>query len=339
MKRPPLSPFLLGEQMRDEKAAFVALQENLDQLFSKLADGLLLFDKQDRLVLASPAVNRFLRHASGELARHSASELFSANDPLAQLLQQAFRRRESLPWQTVEMDGDSPTRRVSVNVQFIEGEREHLGALVTLRDASTRARLEDQIDLAAKLTAISKLTSGVAHEVKNPLNAMVLQLELLKAKLGDQQKQVSPQLDVLSAELRRLDRVVKTFLDFTRPVELHLMDVEVPTLIREVFTLAEPQAAQNNVQLVLDLNGSVPRLRLDPDLMKQALLNLVLNGCQAMPQGGQLKVTPHVHSDRLEIDIADQGIGIPPEVRSKIFALFFSTKPSGSGIGLAMAFR
>jgi signal transduction histidine kinase len=210
---------------------------------------------------------------------------------------------------------------------------------VTLRDASTRARLEDQIDLAAKLTAIGKLTSGVAHEVKNPLNAMVLQLELLKAKLGDDQIKVSPQLDVLTAELRRLDRVVKTFLDFTRPVELHLMDVEIPVLVREVFTLAEPQAAQNNVQLVFDSNGTVPRLRLDPDLMKQALLNLVLNGCQAMPQGGELKVTPRVHSDHVDIDIADQGTGIPSEVRSRIFALFFSTKPSGSGIGLAMAFR
>jgi signal transduction histidine kinase len=330
---------LLGAQMRGEKAAFVALQENLDQLFSKLADGLLLFDKQDRVVLATPAVSHFLNRRPAELARKSASEVFSANDPLDRLLQQAFRRRESLPWRTVEMDGDSATQRVSVSIQFIEGERERLGALVTLRDASTRARLEDQIDVAAKLTAIGKLTSGVAHEVKNPLNAMVLQLELLKAKLGDHQKKVSPQLDVLSAELRRLDRVVKTFLDFTRPVELHLMDVEVPVLIREVFTLAEPQAAQNNVQLLFDSNGTLPRLRLDPDLMKQALLNLVLNGCQAMPQGGELKVTPRVHSDHVDIDIADQGTGIPPDVRSKIFALFFSTKPSGSGIGLAMAFR
>jgi signal transduction histidine kinase len=330
---------LLGEQMRGEKAAFVALQENLDQLFSRLADGMLLFDKQDRLVLSTPAVTHFLHRSPGELARQSAGEVFSANNPLGRLLQQAFRQRQALAWRTVEMDGESPKGRVSVSVQFIEGERERLGALVTLRDASTRARLEDQIEVAAKLAALGKLTSGVAHEVKNPLNAMVLQLELLKAKLGDQQKQVSPQIEVLSAELRRLDRVVKTFLDFTRPVELHLMDVEVSTLIREVFTLAEPQAVQNSVQLILDSNGALPPLRLDPDLMKQALLNLVLNGCQAMPQGGQLKVTPRVYSDRLELEIADQGIGIPPEVRSKIFALFFSTKPNGSGIGLAMAFR
>jgi signal transduction histidine kinase len=175
--------------------------------------------------------------------------------------------------------------------------------------------------------------------VKNPLNAMVLQLELLKARLGEEQERVAPQLKVLSAELRRLDRVVKTFLDFTRPVELHLMEVELPTLVREVFTLAEPQAGQNNVKLVFEPNGALPRLRLDPDLMKQALLNLVLNGCQAMPGGGELKVTPRAHADHVELEIADQGTGIPPEVRPKIFSLFFSTKPSGTGIGLAMAFR
>jgi signal transduction histidine kinase len=330
---------LLGEQMRGEKAAFVALKENLDQLFSSLADGMLLFDKQHRLVLATPAVTRFLQRPAGQLLHRAAVEVFSADTPLDHLLQGAFRDRCSMPWQTLEIKDETQTQRVSVNVQFIEELGEHLGALVTLRDASTRARLEDQIEMAAKLAALGKLTSGVAHEVKNPLNAMVLQLELLKAKLGEHQERVAPQLNVLSAELRRLDRVVKTFLDFTRPVELHLMEVELPALVDEVFTLAEPQARQNNVQLVFEPNGTLPRLRLDPDLMKQALLNLVLNGCQAMPAGGQLKVMPRAHADRVDLEISDQGVGIPPEARAKIFSLFFSTKPSGTGIGLAMAFR
>jgi len=330
---------LLGEQMRGEKAAFVALKENLDQLFANLADGMLLFDKQDRVVLATPAVTRFLERSSDDLVHRPASEIFSGGGPLHQLLHQAIRDRQPLPWRTVQMRPEAEATRLAVSVQFIEGQGEPLGALVTLRDASTRARLEDQIEVAAKLGALGKLTSGVAHEVKNPLNAMVLQLELLKTKLGEERERVAPQLKVLSAELRRLDRVVKTFLDFTRPVELHLMEVELPTLVREVFTLAEPQAAQNNVKLVFEPNGTVPRLRLDPDLMKQALLNLVLNGCQAMPSGGQLKVTPRAHSDRVDLEIADQGTGIAPEMRSRIFSLFFSTKPSGTGIGLAMAFR
>jgi signal transduction histidine kinase/HAMP domain-containing protein len=330
---------LLGEQIRGEKAAFVALKENLDQLFANLADGLLLFDKQDRLVLATPAVARFLRRAPDASGRLLAPKIFSADNPLDRLLRETFRSRQSLPWQVVELAGEAEIPRVAVSVQFVEADKERVGSLVTLRDASTRARLEDQLDVTAKLAALGKLTSGVAHEVKNPLNAMVLQLEILKSKLQEQGEHVKPQVDILGAEIRRLDRVVKTFLDFNRPLELHPAETDIGGLVRDVFTLAEPHARQNNVRLLLQADGALPRLLLDRDLMKQALLNLVLNGCQAMPYGGELKVIPRAFADRLELEIADQGVGIPPEARQKVFLLYFTTKPGGSGVGLAMVYR
>jgi signal transduction histidine kinase/HAMP domain-containing protein len=330
---------LLGEQIRGEKAAFVALKENLDQLFANLADGLLLFDKQDRLVLATPAVSRFLRRTLDTSGRVSAGDVFSADRPLDGLLREAFEGRRSLPWQVVELTGELEIPRVAVSVQFVQANQERIGSLVTLRDASTRARLEDQLDVTAKLAALGKLTSGVAHEVKNPLNAMVLQLEILKAKLQDQGEHVKPQVDILSAEIHRLNRVVKTFLDFNRPLELHPVETDVESLVHDVFTLAEPHAQQNNVRLLIQINGALPRLLVDRDLMKQALLNLVLNGCQAMPAGGELKVTPRALADRLELEIADQGVGIPAEVRERVFSLYFTTKPGGSGVGLAMAYR
>jgi signal transduction histidine kinase len=179
----------------------------------------------------------------------------------------------------------------------------------------------------------------VAHEVKNPLNAMVLQLEILKSKLTDQGERVGPHLEILSQEIRRLDRVVKTFLDFTRPVELHPIPTDVEGLVREVFLLAEPHARKNNVRLVFEREGVLPTINVDRDLMKQALLNLVLNGCQAMPAGGQLKVKPQTDGRYMSLEVSDQGVGIPPEARQKIFSLFYTTKPGGSGIGLAMAFR
>ena len=330
---------LLGEQMRGEKAAFVALKGNLDQLFSNLADGLLLFDSQDRLALATPAVSRFLGRPTEELVHRSADELFSDGGPLERRLREAFHSRESVAWQTLELPGEEEPRRVSVGVQFVREQERHVVTLVTLRDASTRAQLQDQLDVAAKLAALGRLTSGVAHEVKNPLNAMVLQLEILKAKLGPQGEEVKPHLQTLSSEVRRLDRVVKTFLDFARPVELRPTETDLENLVREVFTLAEPHARRNNVQLVLEPNGALPPVRLDRDLMKQALLNLVLNGCQAMPSGGQLKVSPRLLSHAMEVEIADQGVGIPPEARPKIFSLYFTTKPNGTGVGLAMTYR
>ena len=329
---------LLGEQMRGEKAAFVQLKENLDQLFSKLSDGLLLFERQDRLVLATPAAARLLGRRAEAIVHRPALELFSADNPLHCLLREAFASRQSTPWRTLELGG-KPSARVAVNVQFIREQGEAMGCLVTLRDASTRAQLEDQIDVTAKLAALGRLTSGVAHEVKNPLNAMVLQLEILKSKLTGQGETVGPHLEILSSEIRRLDRVVKTFLDFTRPVEIHPVPTPVESLVREVFLLAEPQALKNNVRLVFAHQGALPTINVDRDLMKQALLNLVLNGCQAMPSGGQLKVKPQTDGHHLNLEISDQGVGIAAEARQKIFSLFYSTKPGGSGIGLAMAFR
>jgi signal transduction histidine kinase len=264
--------------------------------------------------------------------------VFSAHNPLHDLLREAFASRQSTPWRTLELGGEPPAR-VAVNVQFIREQGEAMGCLVTLRDASTRAQIEDQIDVTTKLAALGRITSGVAHEVKNPLNAMVLQLEILKSKLTDQGEKVGPHLEILSTEIRRLDRVVKTFLDFTRPVEIHPIPTSVEGLVREVFLLAEPQALQNNVRLVFEHEGTLPTINVDRDLMKQALLNLVLNGCQAMPSGGQLTVKPQTDGHHLNLEVSDQGVGIPPEARQKIFSLFYTTKPGGSGIGLAMAFR
>ena len=330
---------LLGEQIRGEKAAFVALKDNLDQLLADLTDGLMLFDKQDRLVLATPAVSRFLNRPLDMAKPLRAQDVFAADTGLDRLLREAFRTRRSLPWQLVETAGESEIPRVIASIQFVEAEGERVGSLVTLRDATTRAELEKEIDVATKLAAMGRLTSGVAHEVRNPLNAMVLQIELLKSKLQDQGEHVKPQLEILSAEIRRLDRVVRTFLDFTRPMELRPAETDLPALIREVFTLAEPQARQNSVQLLLEPDGSLPPVRVDRDLVKQALLNLVLNGCQAMPSGGDLKVKHQAFPTHVELEITDQGVGIPSEARKNIFSLYFSTKPGGSGMGLAMAYR
>lgn len=329
---------LLGEQIRGEKAAFVRLQENLDQIFSTLSDGLLLFDQRDRLVLATPAAQRFLGPGIRITAQRPAMEVFSQDTPLHQLLRQVFQTHQSLYWKTLELPGE-PTTRLAVNAQFVGADDQRVGCLITLRDTGSRAEIKDQIDSATKLAAIGRLMSGVAHEVKNPLNAMVLQLEVLKARLGEQGEKVNPQVEILAQEIRRLDRVVKTFLDFTRPVEIHPTNTEIGPLVREVFALAEPQARSNNVYLVFAGNGVTAPLHVDRDLMKQALLNLVLNGCQAMPHGGKLTITPHALPNAVELEICDSGVGIPPDAQKKIFSLFYTTKPGGTGVGLAMAFR
>jgi signal transduction histidine kinase len=133
--------------------------------------------------------------------------------------------------------------------------------------------------------------------------------------------------------------VVRTFLDFSRPVELKLDNMPVQTLVGEIVDLARPQALASNIRIDVRQDADSADVRVDKDLMKQAVLNVVVNAMQAMPDGGELRFDSCVKGDAAEIRVSDTGRGIPPELREKIFRLYFSTKNNGSGIGLAMTFR
>jgi signal transduction histidine kinase len=200
-------------------------------------------------------------------------------------------------------------------------------------------RMASQLDVATRLAAISRLTGGVAHEIKNPLNAIVLRLELLRARLGDPDPELSAELDVLSREVLRLDRVVKTFLDFSRPLEVHLQDVDLGVLAGEVTEFITPQARLAKIEVDFSAPSEPAPMRGDSDLLKQAVLNLVTNAMDAMPNGGRLRVRAEKGGDKLILEISDTGTGIPVELRDKVFQLYFTTKPKGSGIGLAMTYR
>ena len=195
-----------------------------------------------------------------------------------------------------------------------------------------------QLQTADRLSAISRISGGVAHEVKNPLNAILLHVEVARTRIARGDTDVTPQMDVIAREILRLDRVVRTFLDFTRPVELKLVQVSLPDLLGEIIELARPQADAGNIRVVAPDIVSA-QVRVDRDLFKQAVLNIVVNAIQAMPQGGELRFETSADSDTAEIRISDTGAGIPPELKEKIFRLYFTTKQGGSGIGLAMTFR
>jgi signal transduction histidine kinase len=211
--------------------------------------------------------------------------------------------------------------------------------LVRLRDPEAARQVSRQLRTADRLSAISSITSGVAHEVKNPLNAILMHVELVRMKLARQDTDVSPQMEIISREILRLDRVVKTFLDFTRPVELHPAEVALDSFVQEIVDLAAPQAQAAGIRVLVDADTDTANIRVDGDLMKQALLNVVVNAIQAMPQGGELRIACGVSGEEAEIRISDTGVGIPPELRDKIFRLYYTTKKGGSGIGLAMTFR
>ncbi len=328
----------IGQRMRNVEEVFSALKDNLDQILGNLQDGILLFTAEGRAVLVSEAARRFLQVQRGKILGLHASQIFDRSTRLGKALQDAFDSRAPLVKEEIRTETG---RRIQASVEFIHDEmgRQGLGALVTLRDLESMEEIESELELSRRMAAIGRLTSGVAHEVKNPINAIVVHLELLRNKLGDSNAPGLRHLEVIEAEIRRLDRVVQTLVDFSRPVELQLHEHDLRAVIGDVLALATEELSTRNVILIDQMPAKPVMANVDADLLKQAALNVIENGAQAMPEGGKLEVTLEVDRKSAVIRIADEGVGIPDEIRDRIFDLYFTTKSGGSGIGLAMTYR
>ena len=329
----------VGQQLRGVHEIFSTMRENLNSVMAGLEDGLLLFTRDARAVMVSPAAEKFLGAPAGQFLGRRVTEIFPQDHPLRQALHlegDAFRETAA----ETELKTAEGVRRVGVSVQAIHEDGEQMGALVTLRDLDSLESINTQLQVSERLAALGRITAGVAHEVKNPLNSMRLWLENLKESLPPEQDAGAQQaVQVLDKEIDRLDAVVKRFLDFTRPVELKLEATDLAELLREVMRVAHPQLQRAGVEVEELLGNGIPEVWADRDLLKQAVLNLVLNAAEAMTSGGELRVELGRRGEMAEISVSDTGKGIPTENQQKIFQLFFTTRPGGSGIGLATTFR
>ncbi|MBS1807734.1 MAG: PAS domain-containing protein [Acidobacteria bacterium] len=341
----------LGKRFAGNRNEIEAMRDQMRQVMSNFPDRLLLLDRDQRVMMASPEAERLLlswESANSKIASNGnghpqslrgliLSDVLTDAHPLSLLTRRAFNsgqlREETMTLPTPE----EKEHKLLASVQVFEEHGQLAGALLTLRDFESLKRLETQLDYATRLAALSRITSGVAHEVKNPLHAMVLHLELMRAKI-DAGRDPSNHVEVLTSEVNRLNRVVQTFLDFTRPVQLQTRRYDANELMREVMMLT-PITPESKIEVITSYASEPLFIETDIDLLKQGLLNISINACQAMPEGGTLTITTASHNNQVEITISDTGIGIPEDMREKIFNLYFTTKEKGSGIGLAQAFR
>jgi PAS domain S-box-containing protein len=333
---------VLGQQFQGARADAVDLRSNIEQLLERMEEAVLLFDRNDRLIMTGRAAEKIFGRGRWELLGRTIEDLFPPASPAGAVVRTAIEFRKSLRHSpvTIEPDGQAPVPLL-MDVELLEAfpTRDLVGTQITLRDAETRREIGTQLDLSARLTAISRLTGGVAHEIKNPLNSIALHLEVLRARIENLDAKAESEIAVISREITRLDRVVKTFLDFTRPLDLNLVEIEAGQLVGEIAALTEPEARKRNIEMTVDTGPGGLMLRADRDLIKQAVLNVVMNGIDAMSNGGRLCIEAKRAGADCVIGVVDQGGGIPPHLRDRIFNLYFTTKEKGSGIGLAMAFR
>jgi signal transduction histidine kinase len=202
--------------------------------------------------------------------------------------------------------------------------------------------LERRTREAERLAELGTLTSGLAHEIKNPLSTVQLNLQLLSEDLDPRdphQQRSIHRLEVVQRETGRLREILDDFLRYAGKMELERKPTDLNDLLEELVDFFAPQAQLQRVQLRLRRDPGPLMANIDPKFIKQAVLNLMLNGVQAMPDGGELILSAKQQEGQARIDIIDTGSGIPPEAVANIFMAYYSTKRSGTGLGLAISQR
>lgn len=208
---------------------------------------------------------------------------------------------------------------------------------MTDSDANSKIAAETK-RLQSQYTEIATLAGGLAHEIRNPLSTISLNLNLLSEELEDsdapRDKRMKNRLTTIQKACGSLEDVLNAFLQFARAGDLALEAIDVSELVAEFIEFYQPEADKHQIEISPHLGTGLPKVSIDPALMQRVLLNLVQNAQQAMPEGGILEIQTYEQNNQINLEIIDNGLGMDELSRSKMFNTFYSSKPGGSGLGL-----
>lgn len=223
------------------------------------------------------------------------------------------------------------------------GDREHVGYALIMRDFTERHREARETLESERIAALQLLAAGVAHEIGNPLNSLNIHLQLLERRIrkvtDTRRDDLLQPLAIAREEIKRLDTIVTQFLRAIRPAPLKRANHDLNAIVRGAAEFLGPEIKSRNVLLELELAPALPSLDVDQDQLKQAFFNIIKNACEAMKQGGLLKIRTGSDADWLTVVFADTGGGMDAEVMARLFEPYFTTKSGGSGLGLMITQR
>ncbi|MCE1236023.1 MAG: two-component system sensor histidine kinase AtoS [Hyphomicrobiales bacterium] len=305
-----------------------------ENILASIADGIVAVDRGGVVTALNPAAEALYGKTAEAAIGRSYRELFASSMPHSALLEtlESGRARIGI---TLDFRRDDRSLKLDVSSSVLrDGDGKPIGAVVVLKDVSERDRLMNQVMRADRLAGLGELTAGIAHEIRNPLTSIRGFLQYLQeCESPEEWRRYGP---MIIREVDSLNHIVGELLAFGRPRPPQIDRLHVDDLIKEVAFLAR---GKSDAPIELKLAADLPVMEGDRESLKQAILNLLINAIQAIPAAGTVEVSAEAVADQMIVRVSDDGVGIPPDNIRKIFDPFFSTKASGTGLGLAMVHR
>lgn len=328
-------------QVRQLLGDAAAETELLEMVMESMSDGVLVTDRENRILLVNKSAERMLPFSSGELAERVLWECIQDKEIAA-----FFRHSLAGLDKVVDREftlSEGFVRTLALSVMPLVRAGSIQGNVIHIEDITEKRVKEARLRRAESLAALTTLTAGVAHEIKNPLASIGIHIELIRKTLSGRKsvsaRQVAENLEVIKEEVERLNRIVVDFLFAVRPLNAELILDEPNRLVRDLLEFLRFELEQAGIRVELALLEPAPLIRMDEKYLKQALLNIIKNAISAMPQGGNLRIESQRKGASLQLKVSDDGVGIPEGNLDKIFEPYFTTKEFGSGLGLTLVYK
>jgi signal transduction histidine kinase len=336
---------LTTEQVRELLVSAAMEIDRLETVLNSLAEGVMVCGQTHNLIIANRCAKRYLPISSDDPLAVPVWDLIR-DEKAAAFLKTSLRNGDRVEDREFDVENMDKQRLLSISVLPLVQDGRVSGSLVHIGDITEKRAREARMRRTENLASLTTLAAGVAHEIKNPLGSLSIHVQLIQKALIARHEQSDGQfelfdkyLGVINEEIDRLNRIVVDFLFAVRPMNIEPREGEINTLIKELTDFVSFELEEHNIDCVLALANEMPFINFDERYMKQALLNLIKNAIAAMPDGGTFSIkTEFTDSDAL-IGISDTGIGISEENMSKIFEPYFTTKESGSGLGLTLVYK
>jgi PAS domain S-box-containing protein len=317
-------------------------------ILQSIPTGVLTVNPSGVITAANPTAETVLKRSATDLLGNSYESVFAEGETIRAVLEGALRHQQHVSQKDLTYESQDQTlHTIRVSTADLTGDdAEPAGIILQAQDVTDWITLEQRVRIADKLAALHTLSAGVAHELRNPLSAMDLNLHLLEEELRERAslpEQATRYLHVLNAECHRLSVILDNFMKFARPGSLGLHEVNVSALIDHIMALMQFEAEERKIRLARVVEGPLPAVLGDETAISQVLVNVVVNAFHAMPNGGLCRVGAEARQANdtrwLVVSVKDTGIGIKKEELARVFEPFYTTKSSGTGLGLAIAYR